>query len=48
MIDGDLFDKLAQVASIIRESPEPFGGIQVNLLFLYLKRITYSSIDRLS
>ena len=30
MIDGDLFDKLAEIASIIRRKPEPFGGIQVN------------------
>ena len=31
MIDGDLFDKLAQIACIVRpDSPEPFGGIQVD------------------
>jgi ATP-dependent DNA helicase PIF1 len=30
MIDGDLFDKLAEIASILRRKPEPFGGIQVN------------------
>ena len=30
MIDGDLFDKLAQIARIIRRSTEPFGGIQVD------------------
>lgn len=29
MLDGDLFDKLAQIGSLIRKSPEPFGGIQV-------------------
>ena len=29
MIDGDLFDKLARVGSIIRRNLEPFGGIQV-------------------
>lgn len=30
MIDGDLFDKLARVGSIIRKNVEPFGGIQVS------------------
>lgn len=30
MIDGDLFDKLAQIARILRKSTEPFGGIQVH------------------
>lgn len=29
MIDGDLFDKLEQVAKIIRKSDQPFGGIQI-------------------
>ncbi|CDO73329.1 hypothetical protein BN946_scf185008.g92 [Trametes cinnabarina] len=29
MVDGDLFDKLARIGSIIRKRPEPFGGIQV-------------------
>lgn len=29
MLDGDLFDKLAQIGSLIRKSPEPFGEIQV-------------------
>lgn len=29
MLDGDLFDKLAGVASEIRGIDEPFGGIQV-------------------
>ena len=29
MVDGDLFDKLAQIACILRKSFEPFGGIQV-------------------
>ena len=29
MVDGDLFDKLARVGSIIRKKTEPFGGIQV-------------------
>lgn len=29
MLDGDLFDKLAKLGSIIRKSSVPFGGIQV-------------------
>jgi len=29
MVDGDLFDKLARIGSILRKSVEPFGGIQV-------------------
>jgi hypothetical protein len=29
MVDGGLFDKLAEIGSIIRDKPEPFGGIQV-------------------
>ena len=47
MIDGDLFDKLAQIAKIVKNSIEPFGGIQVDLLFFYFDRVTYSSIYRL-
>lgn len=31
MVDGDLFDKLAEIGSILRKSPLPFGGIQVGL-----------------
>ncbi|CEL61663.1 DNA repair and recombination protein pif1, mitochondrial OS=Schizosaccharomyces pombe (strain 972 / ATCC 24843) GN=pif1 PE=1 SV=1 [Rhizoctonia solani AG-1 IB] len=29
MLDGDLFDRLARVACIVRKSPKPFGGIQL-------------------
>jgi ATP-dependent DNA helicase PIF1 len=29
MVDGDLFDKLARIGSILRKNIEPFGGIQV-------------------
>lgn len=29
MVDGDLFDKLAQIGSALRKDPRPFGGIQV-------------------
>jgi ATP-dependent DNA helicase PIF1 len=30
MVDGDLFDKLSRVGSIVRKRPdEPFGGLQV-------------------
>lgn len=29
MVDGDLFDKLAEIGSKIKKDPRPFGGIQV-------------------
>ncbi|THG99153.1 hypothetical protein EW026_g3138 [Hermanssonia centrifuga] len=29
MVDGDLYDKLARVGSILRKDTKPFGGIQV-------------------
>lgn len=29
MVDGDLFDKLARIGSLLRKRVEPFGGIQV-------------------
>ncbi len=29
MVDGDMFDKLEEVARIIRKKPRPFGGIQL-------------------
>ena len=32
MVDGDLFDKLARIGSILRKKIEPFGGIQVRSL----------------
>jgi hypothetical protein len=32
MIDGDLFDKLEEIARTIKRSEKPFGGIQVNKL----------------
>ncbi|OAX41516.1 hypothetical protein K503DRAFT_484995 [Rhizopogon vinicolor AM-OR11-026] len=31
MLDGELFDKLARIGSLIRKSSDPFGGIQVRL-----------------
>ncbi|KIY53384.1 hypothetical protein FISHEDRAFT_7136, partial [Fistulina hepatica ATCC 64428] len=31
MIDGDLFDKLARIGSILRKKTEPFGGIQARI-----------------
>lgn len=31
MVDGKLFDKLAEIGSLIRQKPTPFGGIQVRL-----------------
>lgn len=30
MLDGDLFDRLARVACLMKKSPKPFGGIQVS------------------
>ena len=32
MVDGGLFDKLAEIGSLIRQKPEPFGGIQVRMV----------------
>ena len=32
MLDGDLFDKLAEIGRRIRKSEDPFGGIQVRRL----------------
>ncbi|RDB15851.1 ATP-dependent DNA helicase PIF1 [Hypsizygus marmoreus] len=29
MVDGDLFDKLARIGTILRKKLEPFGGIQI-------------------
>lgn len=29
MLDGDLFDRLARVACLMKKSPKPFGGIQL-------------------
>lgn len=29
MVDGALFDKLEEIARIVRKSPKPFGGMQV-------------------
>jgi len=33
MVDGDLFDKLARIGSMLRKKIEPFGGIQVRCFF---------------
>lgn len=35
MVDGELFDKLARIGSIIRRKAEPFGGIQVRILYCF-------------
>jgi hypothetical protein len=32
MLEGDFFDKLEQVARIVRKKTEPFGGIQASLI----------------
>lgn len=37
MVDGDLFEKLSKVGSIVRKHNDPFGGIQVDQLS-YLDR----------
>ena len=39
MVDGDLFDKLEQLARNIRKRTEPFGNIQVSLFILHNKTI---------
>jgi len=33
MVDGDLFDKLAEIGTLLRKNPKPFGGIQVTRLW---------------
>lgn len=30
MVDGALFDKLEEIARLVRVSDQPFGGIQVS------------------
>jgi ATP-dependent DNA helicase PIF1 len=35
MVDGDLFDKLSRIGSMLRKKIEPFGGIQVLSFFEY-------------
>ncbi|XP_005099261.1 ATP-dependent DNA helicase PIF1 [Aplysia californica] len=42
MVDGELFDKLENVARVIRKSDQPFGGIQLILCgdFLQLPPVT--------
>ena len=37
MLDGDLFDKLAQLGSQIRKNVVPFGGIQVRAHITYAR-----------
>lgn len=39
MVDGELFEKLSKVGSIIRKHNDPFGGIQVGQLFLSERRM---------
>jgi hypothetical protein len=34
MVDGELFDKIARIACLIRKTTKPFGGIQVRYLKL--------------
>lgn len=35
MVDGDLFDKLARIGSLLRKNAQPFGGIQVCISSLF-------------
>lgn len=30
MVDGDLFDKLSKIGTILRKNQQPFGGMQVS------------------
>ena len=46
MVDGDLFDKLARVAGMIRKKTEPFGGIQVTVYIHHLFCGTNCELDR--
>lgn len=41
MVDGDLFDKLARLGSILRKKTEPFGGIQV-MVHAFFRGIRFS------
>lgn len=36
MVDGELFDKLARIGSIMRKRTEPFGGIQVGHISFFV------------
>jgi ATP-dependent DNA helicase PIF1 len=47
MVDGELFDKLAQVACIMRKNTRAFGGIQVsfNETRLFTLSMTYSFVQ---
>ena len=45
MLDGDLFDKLAKIASLLRKNNDPFGGIQVCTTFLFMFHL-YGIMDR--
>ena len=45
MLDGDLFDKLARIGSILRKSTKPFGGIQVCRQYLAICAVFHVSVD---
>lgn len=38
MVDGDLFDKLARIGSMLRKSVQPFGGIQARSSYTRIYR----------
>jgi hypothetical protein len=46
MVDGELFDKLSRIGSILRKKPnKPFGDIQVSLRVMIFEKprlLTYS------
>jgi hypothetical protein len=42
MVDGELFDKLAAIGSVIRgKFDKPFGGIQVRLVLGVIVSLSY-------
>ncbi|KDQ61420.1 hypothetical protein JAAARDRAFT_54792 [Jaapia argillacea MUCL 33604] len=47
MVDGDLFDKLARIGSLLRKRPEPFGGIQLVVTgdFFQLPPVTKGNVQ---
>ncbi|KAF9006088.1 hypothetical protein BDQ17DRAFT_1352713 [Cyathus striatus] len=48
MVDGDLFDKLATIGSILRKDLTPFGGIQVGRHYCIAITDVYHCSCRLS
>lgn len=44
MVDAELFNKLEQIARIVRVSTEPFGGIQVIVIGDFFQLFFYSFV----